>query len=112
MTTVVNVRVKKDYRTDPECVYIGRKGGNRHFGNPFTHLEGTTAMVKVADREAAVNAFRDWMMGDAYPEIEPERRAWIWENLETLRGKKLACWCAPALCHGEVYVKLLEESQP
>lgn len=28
--------------------------------------------------------------------------------LEPLRGKRLACWCAPEECHGEVILELLD----
>jgi hypothetical protein len=31
-------------------------------------------------------------------------------ELETLRGKKLGCWCAPEPCHGNVLENLLAES--
>jgi hypothetical protein len=30
-------------------------------------------------------------------------------KLETLRGKVLACWCAPEACHGDILVELLEQ---
>lgn len=29
------------------------------------------------------------------------------ENLQTLAGKSLGCWCAPRLCHGDALVELL-----
>lgn len=28
-------------------------------------------------------------------------------DIETLRGKRLACWCHPKPCHGDVLVKVL-----
>lgn len=31
-------------------------------------------------------------------------------DLEPLRGCRLACWCHPLPCHGDVIVELLEES--
>ena len=30
-------------------------------------------------------------------------------ELEKLRGKVLACWCKPGICHGDVLVELLGE---
>ena len=35
---------------------------------------------------------------------------WIPERLplDPLRGKRLGCYCAPAKCHGDVLVELLE----
>ena len=29
-------------------------------------------------------------------------------DIEKLRGKKLACWCTPLACHGNVYVEYFE----
>ena len=31
------------------------------------------------------------------------------EQLSELEGKELGCWCTPALCHGDVLVKLVHE---
>jgi len=30
-------------------------------------------------------------------------------ELETLRGRRLGCWCKPGPCHGEVIAELLNE---
>lgn len=30
-------------------------------------------------------------------------------KIPTLRGKVLACWCKPELCHGDVLIKLLQK---
>ena len=38
----------------------------------------------------------------------PKRRFWQ-ALLEALRDKRLACWCKPKPCHGDVLVKLLNE---
>lgn len=29
--------------------------------------------------------------------------------LDTLRGKRLGCWCAPRACHGDVLLNIAEE---
>lgn len=104
-TTVVNIR--ETDRTTPG-VYIGRERNGFHFGNPFSHKFDTLAAKVVKSREEAIGAFRQWLKGEAYPEIEPERRQWILSNLEQLRGKQLRCYCKPAACHGDVYVELLD----
>jgi Domain of unknown function (DUF4326) len=31
---------------------------------------------------------------------------WVMENIELLKGKDLACWCAPERCHGDNLLKL------
>lgn len=89
----------------PYDVYIGRGQGSI-FGNPFTHKEGTQAQVVVGSRAEAVQAFRDWLAGVAYQDVEPERRRAILDAIPTLKGKVLGCWCAPLACHGDVLAEL------
>lgn len=93
-------------------IYIGRpaKPTPYHYGNPFSHKEGTQAAVKVATAEEAVQAFDDWLDGTAYQDIEPDRRLWILNSLPTLAGKILGCWCVTpehpdAPCHGRVLAR-------
>ena len=100
-TRLVNMRVERG------TVYIGRRSGSAHFGNPFSHKRGTIAKVRVATRQAAIAAFRDWLSGAAYSDVEPERRVWILANMHTLRGQVLECFCKPLDCHGDVYLELV-----
>lgn len=97
--------------------YIGRpKGQNQmHFGNPFGLPGSKVATVIVATRREAMEACWAWLEGTDYPsipnikEIEPERRLWILDNLESLRGKILGCFCKPHACHGDIYRAFLGE---
>lgn len=100
MTSSLVVNLRKS----PYDVYIGRRRGERfHYGNPFSHLsEEGLASVIVGSREAAVQAFSDWLEGLAWPSVEPERRQWILDTVHTLAGRTLGCFCAPKACHGDV----------
>ena len=104
-TTVVHIRQV------PNAMYIGRsKTKPNHFGNPFSHLD-LAHTIKVPDREASITAFQEWLEGNSkWAHIEPDRRAWILENLQSLKGKQLGCFCAPQSCHGDVYVTMLQQS--
>jgi hypothetical protein len=86
-------------------VYIGRGEGSI-FGNPFTHKQETQAQVVVGSRDEAIQAFRDWLAGAAWQDVEPERRQAILDAIPTLKGKVLGCWCAPLACHGDVLAEL------
>ena len=95
-------------------IYVGRpsKTGDQlhHFGNPFGFGHARTrATVNLPTRDQAIQAYSDWLAGAAWQEVEPDRRAWILANLHYLRGKTLACWCAPNPCHAEILVKLAEK---
>ena len=78
MSLVVNKRT-----TEPYDVYIGRPS---QWGNPFViGLDGT--------REEVIEKYRIWLMSQ--PEL-------IEKAKEELKGKRLACWCAPLACHGDI----------
>lgn len=91
------------YKKSPYDVYIGRP---TLWGNPFSHLKESAAVVHVKTRDEAVAAYRHWLAGTAYQDIEPERRTKILNHIATLKGKRLACWCAPQSCHGDVLAEL------
>lgn len=104
MTLIVNLNKM------PYDVYIGRKNSPHHFGNPFTHVAkyGSRLIVK-PDRQAAVEAYRQWLTGESYEFVEIERRQWILDNLHTLKDKKLGCFCKPLECHGDVLLDLINK---
>lgn len=87
------VRCRKGKPLLRNTVYIGRP---TQFGNPF-HIgpDGT--------REEVVDKYRTYFEERLK---EPVFRA----TLEGLRGKNLACWCAPAACHGDVILDYLEKT--
>lgn len=107
MTTKV-VNIHKKERCD---VFIGRrKDTDFHFGNPYALGKSAVTLLCRPDRYSCLMAFYDWISGVADQHIEPERRQWILENLETLRGKSLGCFCHPSVCHGDIYRVLLGEA--
>ena len=88
---------------DKHFVYIGRKRQGMHYGNPFSCRPRSLAEVKVDSREESIEAFTQWLRGNKYLEVEPERRRWILDNMWRLRGKTLVCFCYPQDCHGDIY---------
>ena len=84
---VVNLRAV-DLR-DPDVVRIDRRTA---WGNPFVvGIDG--------DRATVIEAYRQWIKG------RPE----LLELLGELDGKRLACWCPPRACHGDVLAQLVAE---
>lgn len=82
MTTVVR-------RHEPHDVYIGRPS---KWGNPFVvGRDGT--------REEVVEKYRAWIVTQPH----------LMRALPELRGKRLACYCAPLSCHGDVLAELAEQ---
>lgn len=62
-----------------------------HFGNPFSHknYEGVKKVMPTV--KDAVTAFEEWLRGTKYQDIEPERRQWILDRIESgdLDGREL-----------------------
>lgn len=80
----------------PNTIYVGRP---TKWGNPFfvgRHYE--TA-------EEAVTAYRQWLE-DSLPGQKLK-----YEEISELRGKNLACWCAPNKpCHADVLLELASKN--
>jgi hypothetical protein len=84
MTTVVHCK-KSKYQ-----VYIGRPS---KWGNPFS-------IGKDGTREEVIQKYREWIV------TQPE----LMDSVHELKGKTIACWCAPLPCHGDVLAELAERS--
>lgn len=78
----------------PYDVYIGRWNPKvpHHsiWHNPFK--DGT--------REENIQRFRDHLLASPH----------LMAKLPELKGKKLACWCSPKDCHGDVLAELANQT--
>jgi len=86
MTTIVNLK------TDTYDIYIGRPSP---WGNPFV-------IGKDGTREEVIDKYRQYL----------QSRPDLLEQLPTLRGNRLGCYCKPLPCHGDALVELLETDMP
>lgn len=88
MATIYNQRRKHP----ADAIYVGR---GTKFGNPFRiGLDGT--------REEVIEKFR------RYAQRHP---SFTKDDLLSLRGKDLVCWCAPLPCHASVLMELADEPE-
>lgn len=85
-TTVIHVRDQQ-----PGDVYIGRvgKGADGYFGNPFRLQRGEP-------RGTTLARYRQYFERRVQEDAEFKQR------VLALRGKRLACFCKPHACHGDV----------
>ena len=87
-------------RHAPFEVYIGRKnpsvvGGERpEWGNPFK-------VGRDGDRNECLAQYEQWLLSQ--PDLVAKAK-------RQLRGKVLACWCAPLGCHGFVLARIANEA--
>lgn len=80
MCSVVNIRKEK-------CdIYCGR--GSK-YGNPY-------AIGENGDRNEVINLYRNWL----WNEIKLKRITI--DELKSMHGKKLGCYCKPLKCHCDV----------
>lgn len=91
MCIVVNRRLVN--MRDPDVVYIGR---GSMWGNPFSHRDGTKAIVQVNSVAEAIQEYRKWLWWQIKSGVITI------EMLKDLDGKRLACYCAPNPCHGNI----------
>ncbi|MGW3845545.1 DUF4326 domain-containing protein [Streptomyces fagopyri] len=80
-----------------DVVYVGRRRTLGHWdlprhplANPFVH--DTAARRRDGSRAEVMERYRAHLLG--HPEVLAQVTA--------PRGRILACWCAPLLCHGDV----------
>ena len=62
-----------------------------HFGNPFSFTQYAGVQVVVPTVKDSVIAYEQWLRGEAYQDVEPERRKWIVNQIKngSLKGKTL-----------------------
>lgn len=102
MTEVINVKSKHDPK---RYVYIGRPS---LWGNPFSayFVSSKCGAIKTSD---PIGAFRAWLKGKDWQNIEQKRRLMILQKIGELKGKQLGCFCKPRPCHGDVLKELAEK---
>ena len=74
-------------RAENLLVRIDRRS---RWGNPF-HIG------RDGDRATVIERYREYLAA----------RADLMAQLDQLRGKVLACWCAPEPCHGDVLLAVI-----
>jgi len=88
--------------TPAAAVYVGRPS---EWGNPFSHLPGTTAAWRVSSRDESVSRYREWISTRIATEHGFREKL-----TNSLGGKDLECWCAPHACHADVLLELANQS--
>ncbi len=103
MIRIVNKHKHTPTRTD---IYIGR---GSVFGNPYSHMDGTKALYKVATREEAIEKYREWFHKERLNNVA------LYDKLNQMIGWlvnggdiNLVCYCAPKPCHADVIKQYLE----
>ena len=97
-TTVVNLR-KSEYD-----VYIGRggRGQDGYFGNPVKVGESCPICGVKHKSKKTLPCYRTYLMTRIAK--DPEFKA----RVMSLHGKRLACFCKPRACHGDILAEVVD----
>lgn len=106
-TLVVNGAIKRQMKNAGEdVVYIGRPS---MWGNPFASVYAVPIwrndVIRVSD---PVEMYKLWLQGRKYKGLNQKQRKQVLENVHTLRGKTLRCFCKPKPCHGDVLAEMAD----
>lgn len=74
------------HKKEPHDIYVGRPS---KWGNPFI-------IGRDGNREQVIAKYKKWII------TQPNLMA----EIHTLKGKTLACWCAPLPCHADILMEL------
>lgn len=93
------INIKRTTYLPNEYIYIGRKNKTYNlyqskWANPFI-------ISDQLDRNKVLELYEDYIRNTSD----------LWESLDELDGKTLACWCHPKPCHGHILIKLLNEKK-
>lgn len=105
MLQVVN---KHWHKPTPNDIFIGR---GSPLGNKWSHMENSKAEHKVATREEAITKYAENFDYARMNDAAFVRGIDI-ITATLLRGQdvNLVCYCKPAMCHGDVIKKHVEET--
>ncbi len=92
-------------------VYIGRSKNKEvgKWGNPYSYKEDSIAEFKVKDKKESLEKYENYLRNNQE----------LLNQLDTLDGKILGCWCHPKnqiykegdtiVCHGQIIQKIIQE---
>lgn len=114
----IQLRRTKGWKMPENTVSVARPG---RWGNPFTIPTAIdSGYTDIADTQAfVVECFRDWIGSSQSgrdwwqgPESDRRRKPFV-EDIDALRGRSLACWCAADQpCHADVLLELANLPPP
>lgn len=76
-------------KKEPYDIYIGRPS---KWGNPYE-------IGKDGSRSEVISKY------ESYLRNSPE----LLQDIKSLKGLRLGCWCSPSPCHGDILVRLANE---
>ena len=97
----------KGFKMPENTIYVGRP---TKWGNPFLVSELGAKEAVLRYRECILNnAMVYRWIDEIQASIEFDRFKWMSENIKTLQGKNLACFCSISCeCHADTLLELCQ----
>ena len=91
----------KGWRKPENTVIVSRPS---KWGNPYTMCDDIVPGTLPDEAHRMLrDMFTDWLFGVADTDWEQERRVWMLNHLDDLKGRSLACYCKEGYaCHADV----------
>lgn len=92
---VLNIR-DSNFIVPEGAVYVGRT--SKRYGLQGSKFSNPFKIGVDGNRKEVISKYTDWLDGAIHTGYITD------EDLDTLIGKDLACWCSPLLCHADVLI--------
>ena len=80
------------------------------FGNPYSHMENTQALFRVANRDEAVDKYRHYFLTSLNNDENFAKEVQALKLKCSKGDVNLVCFCVPLRCHGHVLKEYLEDN--
>ena len=108
---VKNIRPKynnlKEWMDDNNNVYIARAGvvfiDKKRFPSYSSNFANPYKIGKDGTREEVIIKYREYIL----KKLENDNL--LQNELVSLKGKNLGCWCCPEMCHGNILLELIDK---
>lgn len=97
----------EEWISDNNNFYIGRPGvvfvNKKRYPTSSSIFANPYKIGKDGTREEVIVKYKEYMIG----KLENDKS--LVEQLISLKGKNLGCWCYPEPCHGNVLLELIDK---
>ena len=108
------VQAVKTAEANNEGISVLRKAGEKHYGNPFSHLPNARDARKTKDLNDSVLQYEKWLEGTAHTDFKQERRQWVLDQIAEgkLAGKTILYYTNQKPNHAESLKSFAQKNQP